>query len=130
MCPIARRSLTRSVSHHRASWVRPVRHTGASCRTPDEDPAGHDPLSQGGHRLACGYRRAVLRWLSALVVVAVLSGFAVLLLTGQYHEEGPVLVRLTETHGVHVGDLFVVLGWAVALLAVGGLLRSTGRRDG
>jgi hypothetical protein len=72
----------------------------------------------------------VLRWLSALVVAAVLSGFAVLLLTGQYVNEGPVLVRLTRTHGVHVGDLFVVLGWAAALLAVGGLLRSAGRRDG
>ena len=109
--------------------------TGSSHRrvvpdTRSEEPAGHHPLSQGGHRPACGYRRAVLRRLSALVVAAVLSGFAVLLLTGQYHEEGPVLVRLTETHGVHVGDLFVVLGWAVALLAVGGLLRSTGRRDG
>lgn len=72
----------------------------------------------------------MLRWLSALVVAAVLSAFAVLLLTGQYVNEGPVLVRLTRTHGVHVGDLFVVLGWAVALLAVGGLLRPTGRRDG
>ena len=72
----------------------------------------------------------MLRWLSALVVAAVLSAFAVLLLTGQYHEEGPVLVRLTQTHGVHVGDLFVVLGWAAALLAVGGLLRAAGRRDG
>lgn len=84
----------------------------------------------GGRRPPCGYRRAVLRWLSALVVAAVLSAFAVLLLTGQYVNEGPVLVRLTRTHGVHVGDLFVVLGWAVALLAVGGLLRPTGRRDG
>ncbi|SDN44294.1 hypothetical protein SAMN05660642_04852 [Geodermatophilus siccatus] len=72
----------------------------------------------------------MFRWLSALVVAVVLSGFAVLLLTGQYLNEGPVLVRLTRTHGVHVGDLFVVLGWAVALLAVGGLLWSAGRRDG
>ncbi len=72
----------------------------------------------------------MLRWLSALVVAAVLSGFAVLLLTGQYVNEGPVLVRLSQTHGVHVGDLFVVLGWAAALLAVGGLLRSAGRRGG
>ncbi|MGY1762701.1 hypothetical protein ACI79G_19195 [Geodermatophilus sp. SYSU D00779] len=72
----------------------------------------------------------MLRWLSALVVAAVLSGFAVLLLTGQYVNEGPVLVRLSQTHGVHVGDLFVVLGWAAALLAVAGLLRSAGRRGG
>ncbi len=72
----------------------------------------------------------MLRWLSALVIAAVLSVFAVLLLTGQYLNEGPVLLRLVEDHGVHEGDLFVVLGWAAALSAVGGLLRSTGRRDG
>ncbi len=77
-----------------------------------------------------GYRRAVLRWLSALVVAGIVSAFAVLLLTGRYINEGPVLVRLSRTHGVHVGDLFVVLGWAAALLAVGGLLRSAGRRGG
>jgi hypothetical protein len=72
----------------------------------------------------------VLRWLSALLIAAVLSAFAVLLLTGQYLNEGPVLLRLSQTHGVHAGDLFVVLGWAAALLAVGGLLRAAGRRDG
>ena len=97
--------------------------------TRSEESAGHRPSSRGGHRPTCGYRRAVLRWLSALVVAAVLSGFAVLLLTGQYVNEGPVLMRLSQTHGVHVGDLFVVLGWAAALL-VGGLLWSAGRRDG
>ncbi len=72
----------------------------------------------------------MLRWLSALVVAGIVSAFAVLLLTGRYINEGPVLVRLSQTHGVHVGDLFVVLGWAAALLAVGGLLWSAGRRDG
>ncbi len=72
----------------------------------------------------------MLRWLSALVVAGIVSAFAVLLLTGRYINEGPVLVRLSQTHGVHVGDLFVVLGWAAALLAVGGLLRSAGRRGG
>ncbi len=72
----------------------------------------------------------MLRRLSALVVAAVLSAFAVLLLTGRHLADGPVLLRLGADHGVHAGDLFVVLGWAVALLAVGGLLRATGRRDG
>jgi short subunit fatty acids transporter len=71
----------------------------------------------------------VLRRLSALLIAGVVSAFAVLLLTGQYVNEGPVLVRLSQTHGVHVGDLFVVLGWAAALLAVGGLLWSAGRQD-
>jgi hypothetical protein len=72
----------------------------------------------------------VLRRLSALVIAAVLSAFAVLLLTGRYLADGPVLVRLGADHGVHTGDVFVVLGWAAALLAEVGLLRATGRRDG
>ncbi len=72
----------------------------------------------------------MLRWLSALLIAAVLSAFAVLLLTGRYLADGPVLLRFDPEHGVHAGDLFVVLGWAAALLAVGGLLRATGRRDG
>lgn len=77
-----------------------------------------------------GYRRAVLRWLSALVITAVLSVFAVLLLTGRYLADGPVLLRLGAERGVHAGDLVVVLVWAAALLAVAGLLRTTDRRDG
>ena len=71
----------------------------------------------------------MLRRLSALLIAAVLSAFAVLLLTGQYTNEGPVVLSLTATHGVHAGDLFVVLGWAGALVAEVGLLRATGRRD-
>ena len=70
------------------------------------------------------------RWLSALLIAAVLSAFAVLLLTGRYLADGPVLLRFGPDHGVHAGDLFVVLGWALALLAEVGLLRAPGRRDG
>ena len=65
-----------------------------------------------------GYRRGVLRWLCALIVGAVLSGFAFLLLTGRYVNDGPVLVALSATHGLHLGDLFIATGWAVAMLAV------------
>lgn len=60
----------------------------------------------------------MLRWLCALVVAGVVSGFAVLLLAGEYANDGPVLVALSRGHGVHAGDLFVVAGWAVALLAL------------
>ena len=81
----------------------------------------------GTHR---GYGRSVFRRLTALVIAGVLSAFTVLLLTGHYVSEGPVLLRLGEGHGVHAGDLFVVLGWAVALLSVVGLLRGAGRRKG
>ena len=76
------------------------------------------------------YGRAVLRSLAALVIAGVLSAFAVLLLTGRYVNQGPVLLRLAEDHGVHAGDLVVVLCWAAAVAAVVGLLRTAGREDG
>jgi hypothetical protein len=60
----------------------------------------------------------VLRWLCAGVVAATLTGFALLLVTGRYVEEGPVLVRFSQTHGVHVGDLVVLAVWAFALVAL------------
>ncbi len=72
----------------------------------------------------------MLRWLFAIVIAGIVSAFAVLLLTGEYLNEGPVLLSLTPTHGVHEGDLYVLGWWAVALLAEVGLLRATGRRDG
>ena len=76
------------------------------------------------------YRRTVPRRLSAFVVAGVLTVFVVLLLKGHYAGEGPVLLRLGEDRGIHVGDLVVVLGWSVALLAVLVLLRASSRRDG
>ncbi|SNT01885.1 hypothetical protein SAMN06893096_11335 [Geodermatophilus pulveris] len=68
--------------------------------------------------------------LAALLVAGVLSVFAVLLVTGRYVNEGPVLLQIGADRGVHSGDVLVVLGWAVAVLSVAGLLRGTGRRDG
>lgn len=65
----------------------------------------------------------VLRWSSALVVAGILSGFTFLLLTGDYINDGPVVVAVTDTRGVHAGDLFVVAGWAVAMAALGLLIR-------
>ena len=72
----------------------------------------------------------MLRRLSALVIAGVLTVFVVLLLKGHYTGEGPVLLRLDEDRGIHLGDLVVVLGWAAALLAVVVLLRASSRRDG
>jgi len=60
----------------------------------------------------------VIRWFCALVVGGVLSGFALLLLTGRYINDGEVLFRLGRDHGLHVGDLFVIAGWAVAMAAL------------
>jgi hypothetical protein len=61
---------------------------------------------------------AVLRWLCALVVAGTLSAFTFLLVTGDYITDGPVLVAVTESHGLHEGDLFVMAGWAVAMAAL------------
>ncbi|MGY1594289.1 hypothetical protein ACI79D_20120 [Geodermatophilus sp. SYSU D00708] len=71
----------------------------------------------------------MLRWLFGLVVAGVLTAFAVLLLTGQYLNDGPVVLRLAEDHGIHRGDVFVVCGWAAALLSEAGLLLTAGRRE-
>jgi hypothetical protein len=60
----------------------------------------------------------VLRWLCAGVVAVALTLFALLLVTGNYTEEGPVVVRFSQAHGVHVGDLVVLAVWAVALAAL------------
>jgi hypothetical protein len=62
--------------------------------------------------------RRVIGWLCTFVVGAVLSGFAFLLLTGRYINEGPVLVRVARAHGLHSGDLFVITGWAGAMIGL------------
>ena len=60
----------------------------------------------------------MLRWTCALVTGAVLSGFAFLLLTGDYINEGPVLASLSKDHGIHSGDLWIFAGWAVAMVTL------------
>ena len=69
----------------------------------------------------------VMRWLCALVVGVVLSGFAFLLLTGQYIHDGPVLITLGPGHGLHAGDLLVIAGWAVGVAALVILTTTLGR---
>jgi hypothetical protein len=69
----------------------------------------------------------VLRWLCALVVGGILSAFTFLLLTGRYINDGPVVVALTESHGLHAGDLFVIAGWAVGMTTLLVLARNGGR---
>ncbi len=70
----------------------------------------------------------MLRWLFAIIIAGIVSAFAVLLLTGQYVNDGPILVTLAEDRGIHEGDVFVVIGWAAALLSEVGLLL-VGRRS-
>ena len=69
----------------------------------------------------------VLRWLSALAVGGILSTFTFLLLTGRYINDGPVLITLSRSHGLHAGDLFVLAGWAVGMAALVLLARDRGR---
>jgi hypothetical protein len=64
------------------------------------------------------------------VTGAVLSAFALLLITAEYETEGPVVVEVTRTHGVHAGDLLVIGGWAVAVLALLLLTVRSGRTPG
>ncbi len=58
----------------------------------------------------------MLRWFCAAVTAAVVSGFAFLLVTGRYISDGPVLAKLGGGHGVHLGDVFVLAGWVVAMV--------------
>jgi hypothetical protein len=51
-----------------------------------------------------------------------LSVFAVLLLNGRYHAEGPVVLGLTATHGIHRGDFLVAGGWLIGMIAVATLV--------
>jgi hypothetical protein len=60
----------------------------------------------------------VIRWLCALLVGTVVSGFAFLLVTGRYLTRGPVIVVVARRHGLHEGDLFVLAGWAFAIIAL------------
>ncbi len=66
----------------------------------------------------------MLRWFCAAVVGSVVSGFAFLLVTGSYINDGPVLVRFSWGHGLHLGDLFVLGGWTVAMAMLLALVRS------
>ena len=64
-------------------------------------------------------RSLVLRVGCGLTVAAVLSAFAVLLITGDYTDEGRVLFVLAPGHGMHVGDVFVMGAWTIGMLALG-----------
>ena len=62
--------------------------------------------------------KGVVAWVCATVAIGVLTGFAALLITGRYLADGPVLLSVTENHGLHEGDVFVGAGWLLAVVAV------------
>ena len=57
------------------------------------------------------------------MVGAVVTWFSLLLVTGHYIDEGPVLVELSSRHGVHTGDIVVAALWAVSILSLFALTR-------
>jgi hypothetical protein len=69
----------------------------------------------------------MFRWACTLLVGAVLSGFAFLLVFGRYPNDGPVVIRVGPSHGLHAGDLFVIGGWALAMAALVLLATRRGR---
>jgi hypothetical protein len=87
------------------------------------------PGGGGRPRRERRYGPRVARWLCVLVAGGVVTGFAFLLVTGSYINDGPVLLRLSANHGLHAGDLFVFLGWLVAMAALGWLALIGPRRD-
>jgi hypothetical protein len=68
----------------------------------------------------------MIRWACATVTALVVTVFAFLLLTGQYPNDGRVVVEVSRDHGLHQGDLFVIGAWAVAMI---GLLLLTAMPD-
>lgn len=63
-------------------------------------------------------RRAVI-----VLVLAVLTGFALLLLAGHGPFAGPNVVAVSDDHGLNLGDLPVLAGWAVGACCCGWLWR-------
>ncbi|WP_369140367.1 hypothetical protein [Modestobacter versicolor] len=70
----------------------------------------------------------MLRWLGALLTAMVMTGFALLLLSGDYIREGPVVVSLSANHGIHRGDVGIVSFWVLGMIGLGINLATSGRR--
>lgn len=64
------------------------------------------------------HHRCRLRGLVGLIAAGVLSVFAVLLIKGQYRLDGPVVLSVSETHGIHRGDVLIGGGWLIGVIAV------------
>ncbi|SDQ68373.1 hypothetical protein [Quadrisphaera sp. DSM 44207] len=66
---------------------------------------------------------ALVRWLCAGCVAAVLTALALLGVAGRYPGEGPVLFDVSHDHGVHAGDLVVAAAWLGSVVLLGLLAR-------
>ena len=47
-----------------------------------------------------------------------MSGLMLLVVTGHYIDEGPVIATFSKTHGLHRGDLLVLGAWLVGMVAL------------
>jgi hypothetical protein len=59
------------------------------------------------------------------MLVVILTGLALAAVAGHRPDEGPTIMTLTSRHGVHAGDLLVVLGWAIGVGSCAWLWRRT-----
>jgi len=50
-----------------------------------------------------------------LAVVAVINWLTVQALAGSSKLSGPVIVELSDSHGVHLDDLLTVVAWAICM---------------
>lgn len=57
-----------------------------------------------------------------VVVLGVLSVLALAVVVGDHRFQGPVVLPLTWEHGLHLGDVLVVLAWTVCAGLVGRLV--------
>jgi hypothetical protein len=63
-------------------------------------------------------------------VALVLTGFALLLLSGRYLREGPVVATVSENHGIHRGDIGIVSVWGLGMIGLGITMSSRRPDDG
>ena len=73
----------------------------------------------------------MLRWTLGVVLAAILTGFTVLLLHGEYSHEGRVVLTLSEARGwgIHRGDILIAGGWLVGIVALTTLVLDRPVRD-
>ena len=55
------------------------------------------------------------RELIAVGLGGFLTAVALVLVLGRYVFEGPTVLALSPSHGLHQGDLFVLGGWAILI---------------
>jgi len=56
----------------------------------------------------------MVRVVAAVVIAAAITWAAVRLILGHYPDEGPY-APVTATHGIHVGDVVILVVWAASL---------------